>query len=107
MCTPLAWVIGRGPGLGLPNQSSPNAWFVSRLAEHTSGLESLKIWLDVGSDDWWLTDIETLHASLVSQGLHVEWHVLPGGHDAEYWIDHLPEYLRFYGSALAGADSSS
>jgi hypothetical protein len=33
--------------------------------------------------------------------------VLPGEHEAEYWIDHLPEYLSFYGSALVGPDAGS
>ena len=70
------------------------------LAQHRPGLDSLKIWLDAGTDDVWLPNIEAVHATLVGEGLHVEWHILPGPHEAEYWISHVPEYLRFYSTAL-------
>jgi enterochelin esterase-like enzyme len=88
----------------------PALWFLSGqtfwdnnpiwLAQHRSGLESLNIWLDVGADDIWLPNIEAVHDTLVEQGLHPEWHVFPGPHEAEYWIEHVPDYLHFYGTAL-------
>jgi enterochelin esterase-like enzyme len=88
----------------------PALWFLSGqtfwdnnpiwLAQHRTGLESLNIWLDVGADDVWLPNIEAVHETLVEQGLHPEWHVFPGPHEAEYWIEHVPDYLRFYGTAL-------
>jgi enterochelin esterase-like enzyme len=91
-------------------EPDPALWFLTGenfwehnpiwLAQNRSGLESLKIWLDAGTDDVWLPNVEAVHAALVSEGLHVEWHVLPGPHEAEYWIGHLPEYLRFYSAAL-------
>jgi len=28
------------------------------------------------------------------------WHLFPGPHEAEYWIEHVPDYLRYYASAL-------
>ncbi len=28
------------------------------------------------------------------------WHIYPGPHEAEYWIEHVPDYLHFYGGAL-------
>jgi enterochelin esterase-like enzyme len=71
------------------------------LAEHAPGLENLQIWLDVGTDDIWLPNIEAVHTTLVAQGLQVEFHEFPGTHEAEYWIDHVPDYLRFYSSALS------
>jgi enterochelin esterase-like enzyme len=91
-------------------EPDPMLWFLTGdnfwehnpiwLAEHTTGLEGLKIWLDVGTDDIWLPNVEAVHTALVKEGLHVEWHVFPGPHEAEYWIDHLPDYLRFYSAAL-------
>jgi len=33
--------------------------------------------------------------------LQVEFHEFPGPHEAEYWIEHVPDYLRFYSSALS------
>jgi enterochelin esterase-like enzyme len=91
-------------------EPDPALWFMSGqtfwdnnpiwLAQHRPGLDALKIWLDAGTDDVWLPNIETVHAALVEEGLHTEWHVFPGPHEAEYWIEHLPDYLRFYGAAL-------
>jgi enterochelin esterase-like enzyme len=71
------------------------------LAEHAPGLDSLKIWLDVGTDDVWLPNIEAVHEALATNGLQVEYHEFPGPHEAEYWIEHVPDYLRFYSAALA------
>jgi enterochelin esterase-like enzyme len=70
------------------------------LAQHRTGLDTLKIWIDDGSEDVWLPNIEAVHDALVEEGLNPIWHVYPGPHEAEYWIEHLPDYLRFYGSAL-------
>ena len=71
------------------------------LSTHATGLDALKIWLDVGTDDIWLPNIEAVHTALASDGLQVDWHEFPGRHEAEYWIEHVPDYLRFYSSALA------
>jgi enterochelin esterase-like enzyme len=93
-------------------QPDPTLWFLTGdnfwqnnpvwLASHAGGLEELKMWVDVGSDDIWLPNIETTHDAIVQQGLHVDWHEFPGTHEASYWIDHVPDYLRFYSDALAG-----
>jgi enterochelin esterase-like enzyme len=92
-------------------EPDPNLWFLTGdnfwahnpiwLAEHATGVGNLKIWIDVGSDDYWLPNIEPVHTALVESGLQVEWHEFPGEHDAEYWIEHVPDYLRFYSRALA------
>jgi enterochelin esterase-like enzyme len=70
------------------------------LVQHRTGLEVLKIWLDAGDEDIWLPNIEQVHTALVEQGLQAEWHVFPGPHEAPYWIEHVPDYLHFYGAAL-------
>lgn len=72
------------------------------LAHNRPGLDTLTIWLDAGDEDVWLPNIEAVHAALVDEGLHPVWHVFPGPHEAEYWIEHLPDYLHFYGGALEG-----
>jgi enterochelin esterase-like enzyme len=91
-------------------EPDPNLWFLTGdnfwehnpiwLADHASGLDGLKVWLDAGSDDYWLPNIDALRTALVSDGLHVEWHEFSGPHEAGYWIDHVPDYLRFYSGAL-------
>jgi enterochelin esterase-like enzyme len=101
-------VGGHSPSVRL--EPDPSLWFLTGqnfwdnnpvwLAQHHPGLDGLKIWLDVGTEDVWLPNIETVHQTLIGEGLHVEWHEFPGPHEAEYWIEHLPDYLRFYGAAL-------
>jgi enterochelin esterase-like enzyme len=101
-------VGGHSPSVRLEPDSS--LWFLTGenfwehnpvwLAKNRTGLESVKFWLDVGTDDIWLPNIEAVHQALVGEGLHVEWHQYPGPHEAEYWIAHVPDYLRFYSAAL-------
>jgi enterochelin esterase-like enzyme len=91
-------------------EPDPALWFLAGqnfwdnnpiwLAQHRPGLDGLKIWLDAGTDDVWLPNVEAVHAALISAGLHTDWHIYPGPHEAEYWIEHVPDYLRFYGAAL-------
>ncbi len=91
-------------------QPDPALWFLTGnnfwqnnpiwLAENATGLDSLRIWLDVGTDDIWLPNVEAVRDTLVKQGLHLEWHEFPGPHEAEYWINHVPDYLRFYSDNL-------
>jgi enterochelin esterase-like enzyme len=101
-------VGGHSPSVRLePDQS---LWFLTGdnfwehnpvwLAQNRTGLDSLKIWLDAGSEDIWLPNIEAVHQTLIDEGMHVEWHAYPGPHEAEYWIEHVPDYLRFYSAAL-------
>lgn len=101
-------VGGHSPSVRL--KPDPMLWFLKGddfwknnpvwLAHHQPGLERLKIWIDDGSEDVWLPNIEAVHDALLEEGLHPSWHVFPGPHEAEYWIEHLPDYLRFYGAAL-------
>ena len=91
-------------------EPDPALWFLSGqtfwdnnpiwLAQHRAGIDTLKIYLDTGADDVWLPNIEAVHEALVEQGLHPVWHVFPGEHEAEYWIEHVPDYLHFYAAAL-------
>ena len=91
-------------------EPEPALWFLTGdnfwghnpiwLAQNRRGLGSLKIWIDVGSDDVWLPNIDAVRRTLVAQGLNLEWHEFPGPHEAEYWIAHVPDYLRFYSAAL-------
>jgi enterochelin esterase-like enzyme len=85
-------------------------WFISGssfylhdpiwLALNWPGVDRMAYWLDVGADDWWRPNIEDLRDALLTAGLNLTWRVFPGTHEAEYWIDHVPDYLRFYGDNL-------
>ena len=103
-------VGGHSPSVRL--EPDPMLWFLKDddfwinnpvwLAQNQPGLETLKIWLDDGDEDIWLPNIETLRDTLVEEGLQPTWHLFPGPHEAEYWIEHAPDYLRFYGAVLRG-----
>lgn len=71
------------------------------LAFSEAWLNDLTIWIDMGDEDFWLSRGEALRAALVESGLTHEWRVFPGDHCGDYWEEHIPDYLRFYDSALA------
>jgi putative tributyrin esterase len=64
---------------------------------------NLTLAMDIGEDDPWRANAELLHQRMVSRGISHRFEVLPGEHEAEYWIDNVDHYLTFYSSALAGS----
>jgi enterochelin esterase-like enzyme len=63
---------------------------------------TFRLWLDVGADDPWQQADAAFHQQLADAAVRHAWRVYPGGHDGDYWSAHTADYLRFYGSALAG-----
>jgi len=62
--------------------------------------ETHEIWIDIGEEDPWYARALQLHGNLLERGVEHEWHAWPGGHDGDYWTEHVPDYLRFYSQAL-------
>jgi enterochelin esterase-like enzyme len=101
-------VGGHSPSVRL--EPDPALWFLTDdnfwehdpawLAENAPGIESVAVWLDAGTEDVWLPNIEAVRDALVARGLRPIWRNFPGPHEAEYWIEHVPDYLRFYGAEL-------
>lgn len=101
-------VGGHSPSVRL--ERDPALWFLAGdnfwdhnpvwLAANAPGIENISIWMDAGTEDVWLPNIKAVRDALVNRGLHPNWHNFPGPHEAEYWIEHVPDYLRFYGSQL-------
>jgi enterochelin esterase-like enzyme len=101
-------VGGHSPSVRL--KPDPALWFLVGdnfwehnpvwLAQNRDGLENVQIWLDAGTDDVWLPNIKAVRDALVDRGVQPSWNNFPGPHEAEYWIEHVPDYLRFYTSAL-------
>jgi enterochelin esterase-like enzyme len=93
-------------------EPDPELWFLSPvsfqmhnpiwLASNMPGVERMAYWLDVGADDWWRPNIEELRDALQATHLNLTWRLYSGTHEAEYWIDHVPDYLRFYSDVLHG-----
>jgi enterochelin esterase-like enzyme len=70
------------------------------LAYTASGLDRFQIWLDAGEEDPWYPRVVELHEALATRGIDHELRLWPGEHDGDYWISHIPDYLRFYSHAL-------
>jgi enterochelin esterase-like enzyme len=81
---------------------------VHLMADHPDIARTLTIWIDIGAQDpYFLQPVESLHQQLIAEGIPLEWHEWPGGHDATYWTAHLPDYLRFYDRAFALAPTGN
>jgi enterochelin esterase-like enzyme len=72
-----------------------------QLASNAPNITNLRVWLDVDKEDPWVKQDTDLHNRLDQRHIANEWHIFPGRHGGSYWHDHVPEYLQFYGRALA------
>jgi enterochelin esterase-like enzyme len=59
-------------------------------------LGDLRIWIDIGERDPYLTQARPLHEALTAAGVAHEWLVNPGTHDEAYWRANLDAYLTWY-----------
>src|SRR5262249_44181391 len=76
------------------------------LVMDTDSAYRLTMSIDVGEDDPWRPNVELLHQRMVTRRISHRFEVLPGEHDAEYWIDNVDHYLAFYSASFA-SDSES
>lgn len=98
--------VGRDPSLWFLVGDNWNQHDPIWLARNAPDLDQLHIWIDIGDSDIWLENVSVLHQALVARGVRHEWHVFPGEHEAEYWIAHVPDYLRFYANSMTPATAS-
>lgn len=59
-------------------------------------LGDLRIYLDIGADDWLRPQAQRLHEDMAAQGIPHTWVLNEGSHEDAYWPPHLAEYLRWY-----------
>jgi len=78
---------------------------VSLYASRTEAAQSLQLWLDIGADDPWLPAAARFDAQLTHSAVAHQWTVWTGGHDGDYWREHMAEYLTYYGRALQEPDA--
>lgn len=60
-------------------------------------LGDLRIYLDIGSEDYLRTNTIRLHEDMSHAGVPHEWHLNEGKHEDAYWAAHVAEYLLWYG----------
>ena len=59
-------------------------------------LGRLRIYLDIGAEDYVRANTIKLHADMQAAGVPHEWHLNEGQHVDEYWAAHAAEYLAWY-----------
>lgn len=62
----------------------------------TNDLGSLRIYLDIGSEDWVRENTLQLHANMEAAGIPHTWVLNEGMHEEAYWEQHVDEYLAWY-----------
>ncbi|MDX1995263.1 MAG: CapA family protein [bacterium] len=78
-------------------QNAPPDFNPLDLALNAPGIESLRIWLDRGRDDYAQYGFDLMHDNLTTRGLPHDYIVYPEGeHNNAYWSSHVAEYLAFY-----------
>ncbi len=59
-------------------------------------LGDLRIYFDVGEDDWVIPNVRKLHEDLETAGKEHVWIVNDGWHEDAYWASHTKEYITWY-----------
>lgn len=62
----------------------------------SSDLGDLRIYLDIGDNDWVRANTLQLHADMAAAGIPHDWHLNEGVHEEAYWTAHVAEYLAWY-----------
>jgi len=70
-------------------------------AARRGAFDRLQVWIDGGTADPFRAADAAFVELLHRRGVHVTYHVWPGGHTGSYWNRHMASYLEFYAAALA------
>ena len=59
-------------------------------------LDDLRIYFDIGEDDWLRPNLEQLHEAMSSAGREHAWTLNEGVHEDAYWAAHVQDYIEWY-----------
>jgi len=59
-------------------------------------LADLRVYLDIGADDWVINNIRRLHEDMLAAGKAHTWILNQGKHEDAYWSNNLSDYLEWY-----------
>jgi enterochelin esterase-like enzyme len=62
----------------------------------SNDLGDLRIYLDIGADDWVRENTLQLHADMEAAGVPHTWVLNEGQHEEAYWEAHTADYLAWY-----------
>ena len=91
---------GDTPAEAFDDAEDFNRHDVMAAARRGSSLR-LPIWIDVGNADPFRPSDTRMATLLRESGHTVRFHVWPGGHNFDYWRQHIAAYLRFYATACS------
>ena len=60
-----------------------------------------RLWLDIGDQDKWAKRAERLREAIRERSWEHEWRLNQAGHEREYWVGQLKNYLAFYLGSFA------
>ncbi|MBV9625614.1 MAG: hypothetical protein JOZ14_16730 [Acidobacteria bacterium] len=99
---PLAGLLGTvfGSPIDVPHWKANNPFELAR--RKPMQIKTLAIYINCGADDEYgfAAGAVKLDAQLVAEGIRHEFHLYPGGHNAEYFLSHLSETIQFHGQAF-------
>ncbi len=100
--SPALWLNGGESAAGAFDNAEDFARHdvIQAATESPSPYRGVRLWMDVGNEDPFRSADTTFAQTLKSNGLAVEFHVWPGGHEQTYWNSHWGSYLDFYARAL-------
>ena len=98
--------IARILGGSFGNPVDPKYWERESpftIVRTSSKPADLPIYFDCGTDDDFGFNVgaQKFHELLVSRGIPHEFHLYPGGHDMDYFSEHLPASLEFHSRVFA------
>lgn len=72
----------------------------------SNDLGNLRIYMDIGAEDWYITNIRRLHEDMEKAGIPHTWVLNDGIHEDPYWADHVSDYLRWYSEGWSNEGSA-
>jgi S-formylglutathione hydrolase FrmB len=100
---PLAKLLGSvfGDPINVAHWNANNPFQLAR--KNAAGLRSEAIYINCGEQDEYGFELgaDAMHKQLTSEKIPHEFHLYPGGHNAEYFLSHLGETIEFHWHAFA------
>jgi S-formylglutathione hydrolase FrmB len=100
---PFARLLGKafGDPVNVPHWQQNNPFHLAQ--KNQIHLKTLAIYMNCGQqDEYGFADgAARMHKQLLADGVHHEFHLYPGGHNAEYFLSHMGETMEFHWRAFS------
>lgn len=72
----------------------------------SNDLGDLRIYLDIGRDDYVIANVQRLHEEMAAAGVPHIWQLNDGRHEEAYWQSQLEAYLTWYATPWQNVDTA-